>query len=356
MFSRRKTGLAIAALMLAAFCATLGHAQAALLIEQPYGFFGTLNPTGHNAIYFEHICADSPTRLRMCLPGEMGSVIARYEGIENYDWVAIPLLPYLYSVETGAEVPDRVDRESVERMRDLYRERHLEALIPDTPRGNLIRGGWTQLVGAAYERRIYALRFDTTEEQDEAVVALLNDGADRSHFNLLYSNCADFARQLLNVDFPHQFHRSIFPDALMTTPKQLAWRLERYSRKHPDMHLAIYEIPQIPGYRRMSRKNKGVAESLITTVYAIPIVIVNPYLAGGLFVDYLVRSRYRLVPKDVPVLSPDDLSGLTWPAARPQTPGSAVDQAPAASAVTLAPMQANEPESPGQKDIKANHE
>ncbi len=28
------------------------------------------------------------------------------------------------------------------------------------------------------------------------------------------------------------------------------------------------------------------------------IAIVNPYLAGGLFVDYLVRGRYHLIPKD----------------------------------------------------------
>ena len=26
-------------------------AQAALLMEEPYGFFGTVNPTGHTAIY-----------------------------------------------------------------------------------------------------------------------------------------------------------------------------------------------------------------------------------------------------------------------------------------------------------------
>ena len=36
------------------------RAQAALLMEEPYGFFGTLNPTGHNAIYFERVCAETP--------------------------------------------------------------------------------------------------------------------------------------------------------------------------------------------------------------------------------------------------------------------------------------------------------
>jgi len=38
-------------ILLGAFCCSHGHAQAALLMEEPYGIFGTLNPTGHNAIY-----------------------------------------------------------------------------------------------------------------------------------------------------------------------------------------------------------------------------------------------------------------------------------------------------------------
>jgi len=45
------------------------HAQAALLMEEPYGFFGTLNPTGHDAIYFARICADTPIKLRRCEAG-----------------------------------------------------------------------------------------------------------------------------------------------------------------------------------------------------------------------------------------------------------------------------------------------
>ena len=74
------------------FCAR-GNAQAALLVEEPYGFFGAANPTGHNAVYFERICADSPVKVRRCESGELGAVIARYQGVRGYDWVAIPLIP-----------------------------------------------------------------------------------------------------------------------------------------------------------------------------------------------------------------------------------------------------------------------
>jgi hypothetical protein len=142
-------------------------------------------------------------------------------------------------------------------------------------------------------------------------MARMNDWKNRAHFNLLFSNCSDFARFTLNFYFPRTFRRSFFPDAGMTTPKQIAYKLERYARKHPEIQLTILEIPQIPGYRRLSRSNKSIAESLTTTVYAVPLAVLNPYLAGGLFVDYFVRGRYHLIPKKPQLLAPDNLSALT---------------------------------------------
>jgi hypothetical protein len=308
---RRILLVAFALIFFGCFCRTQGRAQAALLMEEPYGFFGTVNPTGHNAIYFERICAATPVKLRRCEPGELGAVIARYEGIDGYDWVAIPLVPYLYSVENLSDVPTHVDRDLVAKLRNHYREAHLLDLGADLQPGNLFHGGWTQLVGVAYERRIYAFRFQTTAEQDDALIARLNSGHNATNFNLLFNNCADFARVILNGYFPHTFRRSIFPDAGMTTPKQIAYKLARYSRKHSEAQLTVFEIPQIPGYRRLSHSNKSIDESIVTTVYAIPIVILNPYLAGGLFVDYLVRGRYRLIPRDPEVLGPENMSPLT---------------------------------------------
>src|SRR3974390_122575 len=95
-----------------------GHAQAAMLMEEPFGFFGFLNQTGHDAIYFERICAETPVKLRRCGPGEPGAVITRYQGIAHYDWIAVPLLPYLYAVESPSEVPAHVDHETVNGLRD----------------------------------------------------------------------------------------------------------------------------------------------------------------------------------------------------------------------------------------------
>lgn len=321
---------AFAALAAAAiFCCPSGRAQAALLLEQPYGVYGLLNPTGHNAIYFQRICAATPVKLRRCRPGELGSVVSRYEGIDGYDWVAMPLIPYLYSVEQAGEVPIRVNHREVVQMRDRYREVHFHPIGLDSSGGSWVPDGWTQLVGAAYERRIYAFRFNTTREQDDKVIERLNSEPNRSHFHMVTRNCADFSRTVLNIYFPRRFHRSIFPDFGITTPKQIAANLVRYARRHPDLDLAVFEIPQIPGFRHFSQKNKDVAESFITTAYAVPIVLINPYVAGGLFVDYLARGRYRLMPRRVQVLRPDNLAALLEPEPAPENPRATDASSPA---------------------------
>jgi hypothetical protein len=342
----RKLILASIALLLVA--CPLCRSQAALLMEQPYGLFGQLNPTGHNAVYLARLCAETPVELRPCRAGEYGAVIARYEGIDGYDWIAIPLIPYLYSVNEISEVPERVDRATVERLRDNYRETGLTSLGNNVSDGNFAHGGWTELVGSAYERRIYAFWFQTTPAQDDALMEKLNAAPNQTKFSLLFSNCADYARVILNNYFPGKFRRSIFPDAGMTTPKQIASKLVRYGRKHPEAHLRVIEIPQVPGYRRSSHSNKDVAESLVTTVYAIPLVLLNPWLTGGIAVDYVVRGRYHIIPKHPQVLGPDKLSQLSL------SPPSSTEPASAETAAPVAPVRASAEASPAPSSASSD--
>lgn len=318
----------------AIFYTPRARAQAALLLEQPYGIYGLFNPTGHNAIYFQRICAETPVKLRRCQPGEMGSVISRYEGIDGYDWVAMPLIPYLYSVENAGEVPARVTHREVIQMRDRYREAHFHPIGLDSSAGSWVPDGWTQLVGAAYERRIYVFRFDTTAKQDDEVIARLNAEPNRSHFHMLSRNCADFSRTVLNLYFPHRFHRSIFPDLGITTPKQMTAKLVRYARRHPGLDLTVFEIPQIPGFRRFSHQNKDVAESFVTTAYAVPITLISPYITGGLVIDYVARGRAHLIPKHPEVLGPDNLDALMEPAKSPENPQTAAATTMPAESIT----------------------
>jgi len=113
---------------------------------------------------------------------------------------------------------------------------------------------------------------------------------------------------------------------------------------------------QVPRYRRHSHSDKSVAEALSTTVYAVPKAFANPCLASGFFTDFLIRSRFRLVPKDVRVLSSSDLCALTSPPDSAQTPRSAHIQANGAASATPAESQVIAAAYSGQKEMKATHE
>jgi hypothetical protein len=290
-------------------------------MAEPYGFFGFLNPTGHDAVFFVRICAETPVKLRRCTPGELGAVITRYQGIANYDWIATPLLPYLYSVENGSEVPTSADRKTVTGLRDQYHEAHLLGLGKDVPRGGDVKRGWSQFVGVAYDRRIYAFRFATSEVQDDAFIARMNAGANRSRFNLLYRNCADFTGEILNFYFPGTFRRSVLPDAGITTPKQITYKLVRYARKHPETQLRAFDIPTVPGYRHRSRRNQCIAESLITRGYVLPLAFISPYIVGGVLADYLLWGRYPITLSHLQTLTPQDMDPLAFSADSGQIAG-----------------------------------
>ena len=304
-------GLAFAA----AVCAR-AHAQGALLLQDSDGLSAALSPTGHTSVYFARICAASLTQLRRCAPGELGVVIARHRHITGYDWLAVALIPYLYSVETASQVPAKVNREAVQQLRLKYHDEHLMSLGKDVPAGDEFLGGWNEMVGSAYERRIYALRFETSEEQDDAFIARMNADVNRSHFSYLFSNCADFSGAVLDFYFPHTFKRHILPDLGVVTPRQVAYELARYARQHPEIRLTVMEIPLVPGYHRHSRLGKSAAASLIVSGLVIPIAIVSPYTAGAIIADGLVWGRYPLGLDHAQVLSPETMATLAGSANR----------------------------------------
>src|SRR4029077_1455079 len=112
--------------VLVTLCSALAGASATLLLEEPYGTMGFFTATGHAAVYLSGICAETPVVVRRCAPGETGVVISRYDGVSGYDWVAIPLIPYLYAVERPEDVPLFADARMALFLRDRYRRRYLE--------------------------------------------------------------------------------------------------------------------------------------------------------------------------------------------------------------------------------------
>jgi hypothetical protein len=51
----------------------------------------------------------------------------------------------------------------------VSRSRHLLEIVPDADAKDA--PNWTQLIGSAYDRRIYALKIETSEAQDDQLIS-----------------------------------------------------------------------------------------------------------------------------------------------------------------------------------------
>jgi hypothetical protein len=106
-------------------------------------------------------------------------------------------------------------------------------------------------------------------------------------------NCADFVREVINFYYPRALHRSIIGDLGVTTPKQIAKMMVRYDHHHPELEGADFLLPQIPGTLRRSKPIHGVLESVMASKkYMLPIVVLHPYIGGGLLVEYFGHRRF----------------------------------------------------------------
>ena len=288
-------GIPITILLFCLWAVPRAQAGATLFVGEPYGYDGALAGTGHAAVYLSGVCATSPITLRRCAAGETGVVLSRYRGIAGYDWIAIPLMPYLYAVEKQEEIPLFADKKLVAFLRDRYRRNHLVSLVPDLPDGGTPDGDWYELIGASYLRTIYAFEIETSPEQDIKLILMLNDRSNWQRWNLVAANCADFVREVISLYYPHSVHRSIIGDLGVTTPKQLARTLTRYSKRHAELQTSTFVIPQVPGTISRSKRVRGVLEVMLTSKkYMLPIFLFHPYAAAGVVTVYMEHWHFNL--------------------------------------------------------------
>jgi hypothetical protein len=300
-------GLALVFLCLAA----RARADVTVLLEEPYSYDGAFASTGHTAVYLTRVCAASPTLLRRCKPGELGVVLSRYNRIAGYDWIAIPLIPYLYAVAKPEDIPLYADSKLVAFLRDQYRREFLEHLAPDKRSGETLGGDWVQLVGSAYDRTSYGFKIETTAEQDDEFIRWLNDLPNIKSYKVVSRNCADFVRDVVNFYYPRAVSRGILPDLGVATPKQTAKSFVKYSERHTDLEFLSFVIPQVPGSIKRSRPIHGLVESIFKAKkYVIPLAAFHPFVAGGVASVYLVGGRFNPA-KNALVFSSD--GGLEQP-------------------------------------------
>jgi hypothetical protein len=293
MACRFKTRWLWALVVFAAAFIPRANADATLLLEEPYGHFGAFTATGHAAVYLSRVCTDDYLTLRRCDEGETGVVIGRYNKVAGHDWVAIPLVPYLYAVDDPGDVPLYANVKVVAFLRNAYRKNHLQAMVPDQPDGEPPAGNWTQLVGSAYDRTIYGFSIETTPEQDDAFIREYNARPNMPQFNLLAHNCADFSRGVINFYYPKTLHRNLIADVGITTPKELAKLLVKFSKRHPELESSSFVVPQVPGSMPRSTAVHGVIESVLKSKkYLVPVALLHPFVTGGLAVAYVSDGRF----------------------------------------------------------------
>ena len=266
------------------------HADVTLFIEAPINFLGHVSATGHAALLVDGLCSDDHIHMRWCRVGEDGAVLSRYKGINGNDWLAMPPGPYLFAVDSSDEIPETTSIADVNRLRAEFRTNHPGSFEHDPP-----EDAWIQLLGASYRRRIICVHLRTTAAQDERLMQWLNRRPDRTHFNFFFSNCADFARQMLDVLFPGAVHRNLLFDFGMTTPKQLESSLHHYAMRHPELEYEVYELPQVPGNNPRSGRLYGVTESLVKSKpYLLPVAVLDPIGMGSVAALGIADHRYTV--------------------------------------------------------------
>ena len=125
------------------------------------------------------------------------------------------------------------------------------------------------------------------------MIQFLNSRSNRQSYELLKSNCADFVKDVVNFYYPHAIHRAIIADLGVTTPKQAAKSLVRYSKHHPETQLTTFLIAQVPGLKR-SKPVHGVIESVVLAKkYVTPVLLFHPFVVGTVEAAYWAGWRFN---------------------------------------------------------------
>lgn len=304
------------------------RAELTVLIGEPFGNFGTMMPLGHTAIYLSRLCADGPLKIRMCQPDEVqGVVLARYHRIGSYDWLASPVSEFLYAVAPGDPVQTFVTPASAWAARQRYRRQYLGTLVPDGKEGDSAGHGgpleeWWESAGVTFNRRVWGYSLDTTPDQDEHFVAVMNADPNKHLYHLKKTNCADFISDMVNIFFPHAVHNDRIGDFGLMTPKEVARCVAAFGAAHPELHFHATEIPQLPGSLRRSRPVRGAAESgLKTKRYLFTLAVIQPEVPAGLAVLYFWHGRWKLGEGAV-VKTPEQWIAAIQPPNAPSSNGS----------------------------------
>lgn len=284
------------------------RADVSFLLHEALGMSGESTAAGHAAVYLSNVCSEDGVSLRLCQPGEPGIVIATYPQLganSKYEWLALPLLPYLYGVEREQDIPLYTNGEIRTLLRAKYRNQHWAHLVAEGTGEGLPPGRWQQMIGVNFNRDVYALTVKTSLAEDLKFIQAFNQRPNANRFHTLYRNCSDFTASIMNSYFPHSVHRDVLNDFTMTTPKAIAHTFTRFAQNHPERLFYVTKFAQLAGPIKRSFDNRNFSEqafkskkyfisSALFKQPLIPIFMGMYYLTGRYDVNKTQRQNATL--------------------------------------------------------------
>jgi len=254
--------------------------------------------SGHSAVYFSRICPASPVRLRLCKPGENGSVMSNYTTLgedEPFEWNIVPLNVYVYGVENAADRPLFASPKIKGALEEAYREKVLADYCESEKCRTSHDAEWREMVGAEAERTFYVLVASTTVEEDQKLIDEFNSMPNVNHFNGMAHNCADFTKRIIDTYFPHAAHRDFINDFGMTSPKAVARSFAHYANRHPSTEYRVVHFAQLPGtIKRSSECRSGTEQLYHSKKLLLPMAFFFPHALGVVTGSYLLTGRFNI--------------------------------------------------------------
>jgi hypothetical protein len=247
--------------------------------------------SGHSAVYLSRICPASPVQLRLCRPGEEGSVISNYTTLgedQPFEWNIVPLNMFLYGVADPKDRPLFASWPVKRLLEESYREKVLSQYCITHSCETSGKAEWREMVGATAERTLYILVASTTVEQDLDLIAKFNSMPNVNHFNAMRRNCADFTKDIIDTYFPHAAHRDVLNDFGITSPKAVARSFAHYAHRNPEIEYHVLHFAQLPGtIKRSSECRNGTEQLYRSKKLVVPAGVLSypqlPLSAAGLY-------------------------------------------------------------------------
>jgi hypothetical protein len=286
------------AIFLACFACSPAYGDVGVVLNESLDTsVARITGSGHSAVYLSNICPETPVKLRLCRPGELGSVVSNYTTLgedQPYEWNIVPLSVYLYGVEDPQNRPIFGTRKIKKALEERYREKYLSALCASNSCQTSNDAEWREMVGAALSRSIYIFIVDTSIEQDLELIKEFNSQPNVNHFNGVTRNCANFTERVVNTYFPHATGPDYINDFGIASPKAIARSFAHYAKKHPDAHFRVLHIAQVPGtIKRSSEARAGTEQLYHSKKLLVPMLIFADHELPFVAASYLLTGRFN---------------------------------------------------------------